>query len=69
MYYYRFKIRKNTLILEFDQADWIKPWIGFNTKLRFEVKNDFEKIYWWTAFFEKPWWIKETMLILNSFQM
>ena len=29
--------------IEFSQTDWIKPYIDFNTKIRTEATNDFEK--------------------------
>ena len=29
--------------IEFDQSEWMKPYIDFNTQLRTEAKNDFEK--------------------------
>ena len=28
----------------FDQSDWMKPYIDFNTQLRTLITNDFEKI-------------------------
>ena len=29
--------------IEFDQSAWMKPYIDFNTQLRTQAKNDFEK--------------------------
>ena len=36
-------LKKVHRVIEFDQEAWIKPYIDINTKLRIEVKNDFEK--------------------------
>ena len=36
-------LRKVHRIIQFNQKDWLKPYIDMNTKLRKEVKNDFEK--------------------------
>ena len=30
-------------VIEFNQRAWLKPYIDFNTKLRTEARNDFEK--------------------------
>ena len=32
-------------IIQFNQKDWLKPYIDMNTKLRKEAKNDFEKYF------------------------
>ena len=36
-------LRKVHRVIQFNQEDWFKPYIGMNTKLRKEAKNDFEK--------------------------
>ena len=36
-------LRKVHSIIQFNQEDWLKPYIDMNTKLRKEAKNDFEK--------------------------
>ena len=32
--------------IEFDQSAWMKEYIDFNTRLRTEAKNDFEKDFY-----------------------
>ena len=36
-------LRKVQRVIQFNQEDWLKPYIDVNTKLRIEAKNDFEK--------------------------
>ena len=36
-------LKKVHRVIQFNQADWLKPHIDMNTKLRKEAKNDFEK--------------------------
>ena len=36
-------LRKVHRVIQFNQKDWLKPYIDMNTKLRTEAKNDFEK--------------------------
>ena len=30
-------------VIQFNQKAWLRPYIGMNTKLKKEAKNDFEK--------------------------
>ena len=36
-------LRKVHRVIQFNQEDWLRPYIDMNTKLRKEAKNDFEK--------------------------
>ena len=36
-------LKKVHRVIQFNQEDWLKPYININTKLRKEAKNDFEK--------------------------
>ena len=36
-------LRKVHRVIQFNQEDWLKPYIDMNTKLRKEAKNDFEQ--------------------------
>ena len=37
------KLKKLHRVIQFNQKDWLKPYIDMNTKLRKEAKHDFEK--------------------------
>ena len=36
-------LRKVHRVIQFNQKDWLKPYIDMNTKLRKEAKHDFEQ--------------------------
>ena len=38
-------LRKVHRVIQFNQKDWLKPYIDMNIKLRKEAKNDFEKYF------------------------
>ena len=40
---HRLILKKVHRVIQFDQKDWLNPYIDINTKLRKEAKNDFEK--------------------------
>ena len=40
---HRLILKKVHRVIQFDQKDWLNPYIDMNTKLRKEAKNDFEK--------------------------
>ena len=45
-------LKKVHRIIQFNQKEWLKPYIDMNTKLRKEAKNDFEK-YFFKLIFRK----------------
>ena len=38
-------LKKVREVIQLNQEPWLKPYIGRNTKLRTEGKNDFEKVF------------------------
>ena len=40
---HRLILKKVHRVIQFNQKDWLNPYIDMNTKLRKEAKNDFEK--------------------------
>ena len=39
------KLKKVHRVIQFNQKDWLKPYIDMNTKLTKEAKNNFEKYF------------------------
>ena len=55
---HRLILKKVHRVIQFNQKAWLKPYINLNTKLRAEVKNDFEKDFvklMIILFSERPW--------------
>ena len=47
-------LRKVHRVIQFNQEDWLKPYIDMNTKLRKEAKNNFEKDSFKISLFSEP---------------
>ena len=40
-------VKKVSKVISFRQSTWMKPYIDFNTEMRKQAKNDFEKDFSW----------------------
>ena len=62
------KFKKIHSIIEFNQKEWLKPYIDMNTELRKLANDDFEKDLFKLLimqYLEKQWKILENIEILN----